>query len=360
MRLCFVGDGASPHIESFIKAFSKRHEVHLVTENPLIRPDVSLHLVHGKGVGIPAKVFQIRRAIRSLKPDVVHAHYICGYGTYAAMTGYHPLILSPWGSDIVSDPKTTVKRWMVKYALARADIVVALSDMMEYRLLELGCNPSKIRRMEREWVDGAIFHSQKPSLSLRESLSVNGPLVLTTRPIDVSQFYTLLMALELVVKKHPDAKLVMTYTKSDEESRKAISRLADDLHIAQSVIDVGYVPHERMSEYISTADVFVDPFISSLVTRQYGLHDGIGVAALEAMACGIPVLILRGVSDFCPCYTCSPFSYEDMGQAILQLIDDQKLKQLIVSRQMAYVKESASMEKAVQEWETIYKMLEAT
>ena len=47
----------------------------------------------------------LRKAIKKFNPDIVHAHYASSYGTLGSLSGFHPRILSLWGSDIFDFPK---------------------------------------------------------------------------------------------------------------------------------------------------------------------------------------------------------------------------------------------------------------
>ena len=42
----------------------------------------------------------LRRQIRLFKPDFLHAHYACSFGLIGALAGFHPYVLSVWGSDV--------------------------------------------------------------------------------------------------------------------------------------------------------------------------------------------------------------------------------------------------------------------
>src|SRR5690606_34893204 len=43
----------------------------------------------------------VRRLLRRIEPDVVHAHTAARYGWQAALSGFHPYVISVWGSDIL-------------------------------------------------------------------------------------------------------------------------------------------------------------------------------------------------------------------------------------------------------------------
>src|SRR5438105_2510828 len=42
----------------------------------------------------------LKKIIRHFKPDILHAHYATSYGLIGALSGFHPFVLSVWGSDV--------------------------------------------------------------------------------------------------------------------------------------------------------------------------------------------------------------------------------------------------------------------
>ena len=65
-------------------------------------------------------------------------------------------------------------------------------------------------------------------------------------------------------------------------------RLSNDLDVSKQICFFGY--RNDIPEILNTADLFAFP----------SMRDGLGLAALEAMACGLPLLTsnIRGVSDY--------------------------------------------------------------
>ena len=120
MKLCFIADGLSLHTQRWVNYFADRgHEVHLISsrftpgyegydtriiKHPLIRLLPRIWKVSGYLSGL-LWLFQVRRLVRIIKPDIVDAHFvtICGY--LGVASGFHPLILTAWGSDILVAPK---------------------------------------------------------------------------------------------------------------------------------------------------------------------------------------------------------------------------------------------------------------
>jgi glycosyltransferase involved in cell wall biosynthesis len=83
---------------------------------------------------------------------------------------------------------------------------------------------------------------------------------------------------------HPDLRLVIVGgsdpSKSDGQEQARISFLVEELGLAQTTEFVGQVGHDRLPDYYTAADVCVIP----------SHYEPFGLVALEAMACGTPVV----------------------------------------------------------------------
>lgn len=101
-------------------------------------------------------------------------------------------------------------------------------------------------------------------------------------------FDTLLRAWPRVVERLPRTpELVLV---GDGPQRRRLERLADALALGGTVRLTGAVPRTQVVAELQRADVFALP----MRTRLAGLNpEGLGLAALEAAACGLPVVVGR-------------------------------------------------------------------
>ena len=109
MKICYLADARSGHVRRWVEYFAKEHEIDLITlaytkkedtfvpEEVYKKMNVRVHKVSKKMPFLLFAPFKIRRLIKKIKPDIVHAHYVTQYGFCGAFSGFHPLIVSPWG-----------------------------------------------------------------------------------------------------------------------------------------------------------------------------------------------------------------------------------------------------------------------
>jgi glycosyltransferase involved in cell wall biosynthesis len=97
-------------------------------------------------VNVPLSVIQIARIISRENQDILHAHQVTQSGFWAALCGFHPFVLTAWGSDILVQPKKSrLIKWKATFAIKRADVVTCDAQHMVERIEELGVSRGKIK-----------------------------------------------------------------------------------------------------------------------------------------------------------------------------------------------------------------------
>ena len=87
---------------------------------------------------------RFRRLLREFKPQVLHAGWVQTAGLMAAVTGYKPLLLMPWGSDILLNPQSNrVFGLITRYVLRRADMITCDAEEVKRRIIELAGYPAE-------------------------------------------------------------------------------------------------------------------------------------------------------------------------------------------------------------------------
>ena len=68
-------------------------------------PGVIYHKLEIKFKVIPKvqvieKIIKVKRLVKNISPDIIHGHFVSGGGCYAYLSGFKPLVVTAWGSDI--------------------------------------------------------------------------------------------------------------------------------------------------------------------------------------------------------------------------------------------------------------------
>jgi len=285
-HVLMLGPVNHPHVEHLALAMQERGLEVTAAGNaePMLPPSVlggagirvlpAPRALHRTPAGVAAHVRWIRRLGRELRPDVVHAHWMCGYAAFAALAGASPLVAMAWGSDVLGAGR--LRTFASRIALRRSRVAMADSQALLDRLIELGARREATVLVN--WgVDLDAFapvNGDRPSL--REHLGVApGPMILSPRSLTpVYNPDTILAAFALVAEAVPGAQLVLKHMGVAPPRLRPLA-VSGRIHL------VGHVPYERMAWYYQAADVCVSIPSSDSSPR----------SVWEAMACGCPAVI---------------------------------------------------------------------
>ncbi|HIZ85469.1 MAG TPA: glycosyltransferase [Candidatus Coprenecus stercoravium] len=220
-----------------------------------------------------------RDAVRNLKsviacesPDILHAHYATSSGLISALTGFHPFIISVWGSDVYEFPyQSLINRLTVKYIFKSADRVLSTSHIMARQAMLF---TSKTILVTPFGVDIGLF--RKINGGTKHPFVIGNVKALSGKyGIDV-----LIRSFRLIRDKNPglDCRLVIV---GDGPCGDEYRRLVSELGMDDYVTFTGRVPNDKLPEYYNSFSVAVSLSDS----------ESFGVVAVEAMACECPVIV---------------------------------------------------------------------
>jgi D-inositol-3-phosphate glycosyltransferase len=166
-----------------------------------------------------------------------------------------------------------------------SDTVLASCSVEAAQITELyGADPSRIR-IVAPGVDHAFFGPGDRRQARRAiGLAGDGPLLLFVGRIQpLKRLSSAVEALAALSSDHPDARLVVVGGPSGPQGEAEAARtvaLVSELGLTDRVVFVPPKPHELLSTYYRAADVCLVPSRS----------ESFGLVALEAAACGTPVV----------------------------------------------------------------------
>lgn len=256
------------------------------------------------------------------KLDLLHVHYAIPHASAAvfakqilASEGIHiPIITTLHGTDITLVGKDASFTPVVTYSLNMSDAITSVSDSLKqdtYKHFKVNRDIAVIPN----FIDFERF-SKKPREHFRKAISSQGEklLVHTSNFRKVKRVDDVVRTFNLVIKKI-SAKLILV---GDGPERQNIELLCRELQICDDVIFLG--KQDPVEEILSVCDLFLMPS----ETESFGL------AALEAMACevpvissnagGIPELNINNVTGF----LCAVGDVNDMAEKAIYILEDEK------------------------------------
>jgi glycosyltransferase involved in cell wall biosynthesis len=306
MKICYVtncrGEGDRIFLLKFLE---NRYEIHVVSITKDLIPEANrIPGVRYHELCLHQKFFEhrlkclnplwylagprfLRSVIEEIRPDVLHAGNVNNTGLFAAMTGFHPFLLMPWGSDVLIVPKQIpVFRLINSYAVKRADLITVDSEFVKNVIAgSYNYDPSRI--VVFPWgVDIRSFNPERPS-DLKAHFGWEGKQVIICIRSH-SRIYgidVLLDAIPAVLRTAPDARFLLI---GDGRLTESFRKKAQKMGIQENVRFVGRVRNSQIPYYLTGSDIYVSPSLS----------DGTSISLLEAMACGLPVVVTDVDANF--------------------------------------------------------------
>ena len=355
MKLCFNGP-KNLHTERWVTYFARHgHEVHLVIDEPVEYEDVNIHCLHLKLNKNPIyflkKLLGLKRVIKEIQPDLLHSHYITGEGYIGAMTGFHPYVASIWGTDILIRPHKGIgEKLFTKFVMKRSDLITADSQDQIDAAVDLGASSDKCRVVQ--W--GVDLRTFRPGVEsdIRARLGIDdGPIIISQRKFQpLYNIDIIVQAFSDTLAVLPDAHLVLTGAGFDEAKvRDQVRHLGIDANVHFT----GYLPYDDLSLYLNAADIAIS--IPS--------WDGTAMAILEAMACGVPLIVSdlasnrEWIEDGKNGYIVQPRDHEQLTARMIELLQDRACCERFSVQNVQTIRERADHEKHMAQMELYYQEL---
>lgn len=285
MRLGFIADPNSIHTRRWIDWFVRAgHEVHLVdpfgaTINHGLSPEVRVHRIDPPSgppiIGLARRRDVLRGAFDRIGIQVLHAMFVRRYAWQAALAGFHPLVVSPWGSDLLRVRARSVRtRWWNRFALRSADLVTVSSEGMRAAAVRAGARPERIE-LVHHGVDTTRFAPGR-------ARSDGSARILSIRAIaPLYRHDTVIDAVASLADAGLRAELVMTRLNADVAHLAALEDRVRSRGIEDQVTWLDAVAHDDLPDLYRSGDV--------LVTIPE--TDSFPVTLLEAMASAVPAVV---------------------------------------------------------------------
>ncbi len=257
------------------------------------------------------------------KLDLLHVHYAIPHASAAYMAKQilltqgivMPVVTTLHGTDITLVGKDPSYEPVVTFSINQSDGVTAVSEDLKRETLEHFRITKEIEVIPN-FIDLAKFKKQKKD-HFKKAICPNGEalIVHTSNFRKVKRIGDVISIFKIIHNEIP-AKLLMI---GDGPERLQAEAMCRELNICDDTRFLGKL--EAVEEVLSVADLFLMP----------SEKESFGLAALEAMACevpvvssnvgGIPELNVQGVTG----YLCPVGNVDEMARKSLYILDKDNL-----------------------------------
>ena len=332
--VCYPTYGGSGVVATELgKALAKKgHQVHFITYNEPVRLDrfhenIFYHEV--SALDYPLFQFQpyesalaskIVDVVKFEKLDLLHVHYAIPHASAALMAKYilreqniHiPFITTLHGTDITLVGRDASYLPVVAYSINNSDGITAVSESLKRDTL-LYFDINKPIEVIPNFIDFTRFKKTNKD-HFKKAIAPNDEKILmhVSNFRKVKRVEDVVRTFDLVLKRMP-AKLILV---GDGPERIGVEMLCRNLGICDHVRFLG--KQEPVEDLLAIADLFLLPSES----------ESFGLAALEAMACEVPVISsnaggiaevnIQGETGFLS----EVGDFEDMAKNALYILED--------------------------------------
>ncbi|MCB9255743.1 MAG: N-acetyl-alpha-D-glucosaminyl L-malate synthase BshA [Chitinophagales bacterium] len=294
--VCYPTYGGSGVVATELgKALAKEgHQVHFITymrppRLDVFQPNVFFHEVSFQNYALfeyppyeTALASNLVDIVKYQKLDLLHVHYAIPHASAAYIAKqilkeqgiYIPVITTLHGTDITLVGKAPAYRSVVAFSINQSDGITTVSESLKkdtYTNFDI----SKDIEVIPNFIDFTRFTKLNKE-HFKKAIAPNNERIL----IHTSNFRKVKRVEDTVrifekVRKEVNAKLLLV---GDGPERACVEELARKLEVEKDVIFLG--KQDAVEELLAIADLYLMPSES----------ESFGLAALEAMACEVPVI----------------------------------------------------------------------
>ncbi|MFA6098451.1 MAG: glycosyltransferase family 1 protein [Patescibacteria group bacterium] len=216
-------------------------------------------------------------------------------------------------------------RWSTRLAL-KAKTIVTVSNFSKIQIIDkFHVNPDKIKVIYNGFnQDYKKIDNLEKIKSVLKKYQITTPFLLNIGRLEYKKgTIELIKAFSIFIKKIKNShKLILIGNPGNGFSE--IKKLIDNLNLNEKIIMPGWVGENDLPYIMNAADLFVFP----------SRYEGFGIPIIEAMACQIPVITsnfgaMKEVSGNAALLI-NPDNLENLAQSIDTLINDKKLRSLMI------------------------------
>jgi colanic acid/amylovoran biosynthesis glycosyltransferase len=259
-----------------------------------------------------------REVLLRRDPDLMHIYF--------GNTGVHllplierwdrPCIVSFHGMDVQRRESERGYEGRLRRLLRIVPIVLVRSHSIAERLIELECDPLKIR-LNRTGIPLDAF----PYVSRRVPVNDSWNIVQACRLVPKKGLPTALRAFALFAQRFPNARFIIA---GEGPLLKGLQELACELRVEKAVQFAGFLDQSELRKLFERSHLFLHPSEVAIDSNQEGVPNSM----LEAMASGLPVVatmhggIPEAVTDGVSGLLVPERDYQRLGDALVKLAED--------------------------------------
>jgi L-malate glycosyltransferase len=368
-RILFLVCSVTDHDEKFVRSLSAGGYETRIFSFHKRRVDAQLaSLPHISVEAIPLRVLpslqrflpfhflpRLKACIREFRPDIIHAGNTWNESFLGALSGFHPLLVMPYGSDVLMD---TQRNFWFRFANTRvfqsADWVTCDAEHVKRKLISDFRYPSDRITVIPWGIDVEAIAGEKARSRDRVRAELgwqnNFVIIMTRNHEPVYGVDVFLKAMESVARENRTVRALMIGGGTLTDRFRDFVR---ERGLEENIRFTGKIPYASLLRHLQAADLYVSSSHS----------DGTSVSLLEAMASGLSALLtdvpsnLEWVQSGVNGEIVARGDHAALAQRLLALAADPERNAAYGAKNLAIVRERGDWKKNFAAMEGIYHRL---
>jgi len=301
----------------------------------------------------PFQILALSRLMRKSRVDIIHAHGYFGgtFGRLAAMVARTPVIILHVHTTYYGfkHRNLLIERLLSLFT----DTIVCVSQAVKRFVVEMeGINEKKTSLIYNGVGEASLFEVDSDDYVTRKSLGFEEKdiVVLTVASLTRHKGHQVLIdAARVVLKRHENVRVLIV---GDGPLRSKLEAYVEQLQLSPRILFTGQ--QKDVFPFLKLADLFVLPSTE---------REGLGIALIEAMAAGLPVIgtrlggIPEAIEENVNGLLFAPGNSEELAAAIEKLIADHAIRAKMGRTGRKIYEEKFTAEKMVTNIESLYDEL---
>jgi len=234
-----------------------------------------------KSFPLLTEYWHFKRICNNFKPDIIHTGYVWQVGILAALHKAKHHLSMVWGSDVLTEPdRSILKKMLVRKVMQQAEHIQCDAEVVKQKIIsDYSTDSGKITVFP--WgIDLSVF---KPidKKKCREQLSIPSDRFVIVFNRYLEQVYGVDYLLEgyRMFCRNKDNVLLLLITSGS--LRTSVISFISNHGLEDKVRLISMVPNRELPEFLNASDVYISTSLS----------DGTSLSLLEAMACGLGLVV---------------------------------------------------------------------
>lgn len=311
--------------------------------------EAGAEIVYAGGSGVIGQILKLAKTAKLERVGIVHSYF-----EYGAILGAMAKVLRPsinLVSSFVGFPAeySGIKRTLFNFSVRKIGLTIFVSEYVRAEYEKIYPNISSLRF---QVIPNGVDKRQQKEGTARNVLDRSDDMFCVVTTSGLVPWKNIMTAIEAVgVLRDQYALRVRLIVAGDGPSRDELSDQIRSLNLEDQVALPGYI--EDVGGLLERADVYVHP----------ALQEGFGVAVIEAMHAGLPIVAANAgalpevIVDGMTGYLVPGSSSEAFARRIFQLYSDPALRERIGTNAANHAAREFSLRKFSKNHDNAYRAL---